>query len=278
MDRPTRPRRRTTQSRKGVTPAQTRPAVNVAKPAVQDIPTLPKDTRFKGWFIWRGSPELLAHTIRVAQRATGGATGTVIDVAVQDDHELFFSPKEFVDNVTLDALRHFKSIEISVNGPNMSVWMLLEWKGTYARWGSVIVACDGVDSAADEEAVTRIHNAVKRGGTEHLRRQEWFRMGVQFGFSVLGLVAYSAVGVLLTNGPLSTIKMPSPWGDVLVIVSSIAFGAGAVVGGILLGRWAYPSLEVAERGETRLRRSARWLGGLTATLVVAVVLQVMLGD
>jgi hypothetical protein len=228
--------------------------------------------------MWRGSPELLAHTVRVAERASGGATRTAIDVAVQDDHELFFSPKEFVDNVTVDALRHFKSIEISVQGATMAIWMLLEWKGTYARYGSVIVACHGVDSAAEEEAVEGIYNAVKRGGADHLRRQEWFRIAVQFGFSILAFVAYLAAGVLLTTGPLSTIKVPSPWGDVLVGVSAFAVGVGAVFGGGLLGRWAYPSLEVAERGETRLWRSGRWLGGITASLLVAVLLQVMMGD
>jgi hypothetical protein len=66
----------------------------------------PPGTAVAEWHIWRGSPELLAHVMRVAERATGGPTKTAIDIAVQDDHEIFSTPQEFLDGVTLEALRN----------------------------------------------------------------------------------------------------------------------------------------------------------------------------
>ena len=72
------------------------------------------------WPVWRGSPELLAHVIRVAERACE-ATETTIDVEVRGDNEVFTSADDSIAHVTPDALRHFSSLSVDTSGENMAI-------------------------------------------------------------------------------------------------------------------------------------------------------------
>ena len=136
------------------------------------------------WHVWRGSPELLAHIVRVAERACGG-TETEIRVAVADDQEVFTSPSDFVRDVTRDALRHFSSIAIDSRGPTMSISITFRWTGErpdsgdwdlFTGWfksitwsgrdAEITVSAHGVDAAREREALKTVHNAIKRGGTD----------------------------------------------------------------------------------------------------------------
>jgi hypothetical protein len=244
------------------------------------------------WHVWRGSPELLAHVARVAERASGG-TETAIRVAVADDEEVFSSPSDFVRDVTLDALRHFSSIAIVSRGPRMSVSITLRWTGErpdtkdwdpYAGWltwitwsgrdAEVIVSADGVDSAKEREALDAVHNAIKRGGTDRFDQRRAFLIGIQIAAVVVFIAAFLVV-VFLTTGNI-LVEAPSELSGMVPVFLGLM--SLATVLGVTVGRWAYPSLEVAERGETRLWRVARWFGGTAAGLAVAVAIKLVTNE
>jgi hypothetical protein len=258
----------------------------------------------RSWRVWRGSPELLAHVARVAERASGG-TDTKITVAVADDEEIFPSSSDFVRDVTLDALRHFSSIAIVSKGPSMSVSITLRWTGErpelsgdwnlYLGWLSwitwsgqdaeVIVSADGVDSASEREALEAVHNAIKRGGTDRFGQRRAFLISIQVVAIVVLIATALAVVYLATGrnlladgiGPAFSISEMQEQmvtvGAVTLILLSLA-----TICGVTVGRWAYPSLEVAERGETRLWRVARWSGGIAVTVAIAVVIKLVARD
>ena len=248
------------------------------------------------WHIWRGSPELLAHVVRVAERASGGAE-TEIKVAVVDDVETFSSPSDFVRDVTRDALRHFSSIAINSRGPSMSVSITLRWTGegpntegnewflwlSLLTWSGedaeVIVSADGVDSAKEREALEAVRNAIKRGGADRFDQRRAFLFGIQI-VAIAAFIASALAVIFLTTGtnllaegiPVLVSERENfiSMGAIFLALLTLATLCGAAV-----GLWAYPSLEVAERGETRLWRVARWLGGIAVTLAVAVVIKLV---
>jgi hypothetical protein len=238
------------------------------------------------WHIWRGSPELLAHVIRVAERASGGVD-TSIDVAVADDHEVFVTAKDFVGFVTLDALRHFSSIAISTSGPRMRISILLQWTPTDEDHDAeVTITADGVDADDEHEALAAVHRAIKRGGTDGERRRTAFLSATRGGMVVAVVVAYlvmvvvapAYVALIPLFGPaLAEIMASLASGPVSTLVMGLG-GAIAVGVGLAIGKWAYPALEVAERGETRLWRVARGFGGVAVTLAVAIFLKLVVHD
>lgn len=60
---------------------------------------------------WWGAPDLLAHIISVAvaglERCGVANPPVAIDVTVGNDIEHFTSSRDFLDSVTVDALRHW---------------------------------------------------------------------------------------------------------------------------------------------------------------------------
>ena len=222
---------------------------------------LPAGSLVESWHIWRGSPELLAHVIRVAERASGG-TETVINVAVADDQEVFSSPSDFVTNVTLDALRHFSSIAILTSGPDMSISIVLRWtRAPEARpWttgtgqdAEIVVSAHGVDSGQEREALMAVHNAIKRGGTDRDGQRQAFMVGIQALAVVLIMAAFVAILFLAYGGRSADLIAEISTSDNLLnlVFSALILVTPATALGVMVGRWAYPSLEVAERGETQ---------------------------
>lgn len=234
------------------------------------------------WQIWRGSPDLLAHVVRVAERASGG-TETTIDVAVAEDHEIFSSAKDFVDGVTVDALRNFSSISITTGGLQMRIVILLRWiprepfgfslgdvlSSAWESEAEVAVTAAGVDAAGEREALLAVHNAIKRGGTDGTGRRRAFLLATQFA-GVIGIYAAWTATIDLAPEPF----LPGPLMDHDSVLLIAAGMLTSLVLGLAIGRWAYPALEVADRGETRLWRVARWFGGVAVSLAVGVLLKV----
>src|SRR4051794_5547054 len=83
-----------------------------------DADTAPTLVVQEQWGYWRGTPLLLAHGIRVMERAIKDETHFPvecrIDVSVDDDHEHFSSASDFLEHITEDALRRFSRVDINV--------------------------------------------------------------------------------------------------------------------------------------------------------------------
>lgn len=234
------------------------------------------------WRMWRSSPELLAHTVRVAERVTD-AVETTIDVAVRDDHERFASPKEFVEDVTIDALRNFNSIAIRVRGPKMTAAIGLDWLEGDNK-AQVVATAAGGEAFAEQvgAALTAICRAIERGGTHRKWTQRFFQVGVQALFFVAFMVIGLAAFILLAYTPIpgwlaSTPFAPLGTDDGLSVIVGGAAGVLAVAGGgvaaVWFGRRAYPSLEVAEGGQTRLQRASRRLGAFFVASAITIALK-----
>ncbi|HEY6571006.1 MAG TPA: hypothetical protein VIZ22_11980 [Candidatus Limnocylindrales bacterium] len=234
------------------------------------------------WRMWRGSPELLAHAIRVAERVTG-ATETFVDVTVRNDHELFASSKEFLDDVTVDALRNFTAIRATVRGREVKVDIRLEWLAGDNN-AQVVATASGPREFPEREAeaLTAIHHAIERGGTHRERTQRLFQWSVQAlflaAFFLISVAAYLLVSISpipgwLAGTPLAPLASEE---GLTTIVTSICVLVSATLA-VWFGRRAYPSLEVAEGGETRLWRHGRKLGGFVVASAITIGIAVYSG-
>lgn len=222
-----------------------------------------RETASLAWGLWRGSPELLAHVARVADRLAGApADGAErrIDVNVAGDHELYASPLDFTANVTREALRDFTEILIVSSGPELGVTVRLSWHDRGPTpWDrrraevTATVACDDADRRA--AVLTALYLALRRGGTD----RGWEQGLVHVAAMVLVGFA-SLVAGLFVSGFLANVL---PW------FQAEWLGGLIVPVGLLLGYWAYPSLEVAAPGESRLARLTRAGGGVLLSAALA---------
>jgi hypothetical protein len=128
---------------------------------------------------WRGSPELLAHVAvaglqAVQERFPIQRPDCLIDVKVDEDHEFFCSPEEFLERVTPEALQKFQSIEITIsNAQSLSIftlaWIPSQWWNP--KWafdpsksdGSVILHVEGPDDLAVDYILAKMRTAANRG-------------------------------------------------------------------------------------------------------------------
>ncbi len=269
------------------------------------------------WRSWRGSPELLAHVARVAARCASltaaqvrrlaeeyenlnatlgekrvqsalltfpiepnsnsgdeGQATCMIDVEVDGDHEMFASARDFVHDVTIDALRRFASIQIDVVGPEMHVVVRLQRPqkvfkpDDLIKYEGVTLEVLGRSPLAVEAAVSAMTAALKRGGARAGRGEGYYRRlqaasGAAFGVAVIFVTTFTYYLVL---------KDPE-FSSVLVIAFPLVLIAVAVA-----GFWAYPALEVAPRGETRIWRLTKVMGGLALGLVATALGRVAFGS
>jgi hypothetical protein len=225
------------------------------------------------WRLWRGSPELLAHVVRVALRfATEDSQEAhcMIDFKVAEDHEIFSSPDEFVTNVTREALRKFKDIHIDVVGKALAINVTLRWRRPWWATGrgedaEVILAVRGEEQPSVEDAFAGVRTAIKRGGTER---------GVPQSVLIIGVMVVTAiVAAVGTGSALYLLDLPE---DVVSWVAFAAWILGAVIG-LVWGSWMYPSLEVASSGQMNLSRLVKVLGPLIATLIVGAIAKALYG-
>lgn len=184
----------------------------------------------------------------------------MITVEIDDDHEIFTSPSEFTSDVTREALRGFKSIEIEVTGDALASKVTWKWRRPWWAPGQgkdaeVVLEVRGPEQAG-EEAFEAIRTTIKRGGTDG----GWRQTLIAF-VAIYGIASLVAVG---TGFGLYLLKVSGGW---ILLGVLIVWLVGIFVGAVG-GTWAYPSLEVAPGGQTNLRRTAKFVVPIVVTLVV----------
>jgi hypothetical protein len=225
-----------------------------------------QDTRI--WHFWRGTPELLAHVARVAQRVCEAPdTPTprcTIDVEVDGDHEIFDSPSEFVSNVTQSALRKFWRIEVRVDGAVLSSTFRMEWtrpwwKPDIPKDADVVLTVTAPDPETARSALETIERAVSRGGS---------RASTETWQSVVGLLVAGAVAAaFVTSAGFGLYLLTVPLDELVLQLALL--GVVGFVGGFVVGTWAYPSIEVAPGGQSNLQRLLKAVTPVMVSLVLA---------
>jgi hypothetical protein len=212
------------------------------------------------WHTWRGSPELLAHVARVALRSIDGVgDGTqvacLIDLQVDDDHELFVSPSEFLKEVTPEGLNAFDRLRISAEGRDCGIDFTLVWRrGRLKRHGEADVQLDarGTDQARVRVAFASVSAAAKRGGRPVTRRgtgDGWdydaFPVAVPIVFAVATTcIVWSCLYLL--DQPLNDLS------QAIVLAAAVVVGVG-------WAGWVRPALEVVPFRKSRLVRTLKVL-------------------
>lgn len=238
----------------------------------------PRIERSAQWNFWRGPPELLAHVVRVARRALGaadapeaGKASCKIDFEVADDHEIFFSPSDFTAGITRQALRHFKSIRIDVQGQGIEGQFRMHWRRPWwDPWGQekdaeVSLRVIGDDQSAVDEAFTVIKAAVSRGHGRSEDRQV-----------AIMIAATVAVATAVTAGVVSALYLLEVPEDVVAVTGGVV-GLFGLISGLVWGAWAYPSLEVAPAGQSNLVRATKFIGPVILSLVLTGVGKAVFG-
>ena len=231
------------------------------------------------WHSWRGSPELLAHVARVALRSIDGASdGTqvacLIDLQVDDDHELFASPSEFLKDATPEGLNEFDRLRISAEGRDCGIEFTLVWRrGRLKRHGEADVQLDarGTDQARVRAAFASVSAAAKRGGRPVTRRgteDAWdyaaFPVAVPIVFAVATTwIVWSCLYFL--DQPLNN------FGQTIVLAAAAVVGVG-------WAGWVKPALEVVPFSKSRLVRTLKVLIPVALGLIAGVVSKAIFGS
>jgi hypothetical protein len=218
-------------------------------------------TQRRLWHYWKGSPELFAHAVRAAgdyvTEGDGDGPTTRIDVHVRGDREAFSSADGFLANVTTEALRGFDRIEVEVSGDDLHArWSLGKvghwWKPARRHDADVVLEVSGRTDAQVGKALDAIAKAVARGVP---RWDLSYLVGVAIGLVAMA-VGYSGAYLLEVH-------------ESIRLTTAAAIFAGASVPGVVWGAWLIPALEVAPRGQSRLRRVVRVLGGIALSVLAA---------
>jgi hypothetical protein len=230
-----------------------------------------KDDR---WLVWRGSPDLLAQIVRVAIRCAESnasvPTSCTIDVAVAKDHEVFSSPSEFIGEVTPDALRRFKRIDVEIASDVLQVHFRMVHLRNWWASGKGPDAEVSLRVVAPEKAATKafgtILASVERGRTTRSETRQTL-----IGFSVSYLATTTVLAAVFSAFYL--LKLPER------AVVPIAIGAPliAVAAGYFATAWIYPTIEVATPGQTHVARLVRFAGPLLAGFILTGVGKALYG-
>jgi hypothetical protein len=255
------------------------------EPQVADEVAGTSEARVESWTFWRGSPELLGHVARVAEREAAsydrGQTTCMIDVEVAGDHEIFWSPRDFVETVTREALQRFNSITIEARGDALQIVVRFLWRRPWWHPVSfrdvlmvdpsqdgdtsvkVVASVLGESPTKVDLAQAALRAAILRGGADDGPRSlvPFLVLVMTFSLIVVGTMSFAFLA-------LSTV----PTGPPALMIAAV----GGIVG-VVFTSWAYPSLEVAAKSETRLWRLARYLGTATGSLLVAAIAKGLLG-
>ncbi|MEJ7570429.1 MAG: hypothetical protein WKF41_19470 [Gaiellaceae bacterium] len=224
------------------------------------------------WHFWHGTPELFAHIVRTAERATSvvdSATTTVIDVCIADDHETFDSPASFTELVTIDALRHFTSMSAVVTAGASRSEIVLRWTRPWWAIGvgkdaDVVLEVRGTDGEVEARHML-IRRAILRGGTQREAIQ------VVMAFLLAGAGGTAAAALVLSGGYLLGV------GGSETLLAALSVGGIGWILGVYWGTWAYPSIEVAPIGQTNLRRLVRVVGPVLLTVILAGITKKLFG-
>lgn len=220
---------------------------------------------------WRGTPQLFAHVVRVLCSSISDEQFQLIslsiDIKVRDDHEYFTSADDFIQNVTIEALRSFASIEIVSSSKLGTARLSLRWIHPWWSWtmkDNCIVELEvtGSDSAWAENVQYTILAALNRGT---LRIKE----------SVLGYLAGACAGlVVLSTVIVLHYLFPSPSAGWSIFIA----GAILFLTGIYFTAWMIPAIEIAPKGGTRLWRTIKAVGPVLIAIAVAGLTKKLFGS
>lgn len=218
---------------------------------------------------WHGTPQLFAHIVRVLHGFTSAEqperADLLIDVKVEDDHECFKSIDDFLQNITMEALRTFTGIEITSSSELGKIHLSLRW---LTPWWSAkkednsIVELDvvGADLNWAEYACQTIVAAIKRGSGKVNETAK----GI-----ILALCA-TLIGIFIT----------------IVLIYLFHFRASALlifaafplmIASVYLGAWLIPPIEIAPKGSTRLWRAIKLVGPLVVAIAIAGLTKKLFG-
>jgi hypothetical protein len=157
-------------------------------------------------------------------------------------------------------LRHFERVEIHAVGTRGQIDIVYEWTRRWWQlgWGpdsTVKVACVGGDAAWEHDAGAALRATLARGGA---------RIGPNAATGI-GSGVGAVLGILLplflfVFGFVDETAAFIIW-VVIYVPVVIAFG--------LAGTWVIPSLEIQERDQTNLVRTAKVAAAVIVGLIVA---------
>jgi hypothetical protein len=220
---------------------------------------------------WRGTPQLFAHVVRVLCSSISDNQSQLIslsiDIEVRDDHEHFTSADDFLQNVTIEALRSFRSIEVVSSSKLGTACLSLRWVHPWWSWTKednciVELEVTGSDSAWAENVQHTILVALNRGT---LRVKE--NVLAYLAGTCLGLVTVSTIIVTLYLFPSESVR----W---LIIIAGIILFLAAVY----FTAWVIPSIEIASKGGTRLWRTAKAVGPVLIAIAIAGLTKKLFGS
>lgn len=224
-----------------------------------------------GWRAWRGTPELLAQTMRSALRAVSADDETCkIDIEVDKDHELFASPDEFVAKVTREALRRFREMSVCASGKKGEFELLFTrdpwWIGLDGSpEAEVKLVVRGRYLTEVTAAFKAISASLRRGRSLPVAHRKW----------VVLPISYSVGLSILTAGASALFLLGVSRGTINWIIG-VLLAVGLIVGG-LWGSWLYPPLEIARHGQTNLSRVVKFGGPLVVGFVLSGLVKLAFG-
>ncbi len=217
-------------------------------------------------------------------RSVGPNAESTIIVAVFDDEEVFYSPSAFASDVTIDALRDFRRLTISVENAVISAEVIFaREKG--ANEVRLIVRWPNAEQT--EQALTVARTAcvaLRRGHRRWIGRTtgstaipaDWRGPALPWpaGTAATGRGLAGAAFTLLVLSTISTLFPRHPISGTLGLLTAAMAGVCSVW---LLGELV-PSIEIAGPGQTRFARALRWAGVTIIGLIASQVAKKAFGS
>jgi hypothetical protein len=216
---------------------------------------------------WHGTPELFAHIVRILASVTSEENSArdtlLIDVQVHEDHERFTSADEFLQNVTLEALRSFTRIDVKASSQLGQVHLVLRWRRPWWALGKgkdsvVELGVTGSDPNWIDSSRRTVLAATSRGWNKYRNN------------SIREFITAFCVGIVVGVTFLVVIYLffESFGGTVLLVAFAASYIISAVVT-MFYAAWLVPSLEIAPKGSSNLRRIIKTIGPVIAAIIIA---------
>jgi hypothetical protein len=254
-------------------------------------------TEWAEWTAWAGSPELVVHIARTAERALGerravrldGQPPAAEDVAfkavalVDRDAEVFSTPAAIATEMTPEMLSKCRDLRVTVRRGDLRAQVRFHCRPP--QWARVRMSVDGSPPADPDEVAAvagSIAIAVRRGFRRHVGKVERSHGLVRGHVGRRSPLSYyveistpNNVGTLF--GALFAFAVAAffPRAELPTIVFSLACIVPAWLYPFWI-RYALPRVEFATEGKTRLRRaitrSLLGFGGLAITALAQLLL------
>lgn len=232
-------------------------------------------SRDGAWDGWRGSKDVFAHVVSVGLSSiadrTAGPAKCRIDVEVGDDHEVFSSPREFREEVTLEGLRRFPNVSAEMTSGSLKALIELRWLRPWWKVGrgndaKALLHVEGPTSPDVSVVYEKLYAALRRGQLSQSSPRSF----------IIGFV-WGAVLNAIFSGTIAMIAYLLDFSETIVIVSLSASYLILLVPGSLWLSWACPSLEVAPYRQSNAWRLLKVGGPVVGSIMVTGVTKVLYG-